>query len=162
MPQNDQALLTRLREQEVAFVLIGGVACIYHGAPISTFDVDIACRFDEITLRKIEGALRGLHPVHRLTPNKLPFELTPQLVSTLKNLSLQTDLGKLDCLSEVAGVGDYQAVLERTVRARFAYGEFRFLDLDALIDAKKAAGRDHDKYALVHLQAIKEKIRTQQ
>src|SRR5256885_14234146 len=99
MPQNDQELLTRLRENEIEFVVIGGVACVYHGAPISTFDLDVSCRFDERTLRRLETALRDIHPVHRLTANKLPFELSSHLVGTLKNLYLQTDLGKLDCLS---------------------------------------------------------------
>jgi hypothetical protein len=157
--QNDQALLTRLKENGLEFVVIGGVCAVYHGAPLATFDLDICCQFGEPNLKRIEAAVRDLHPVHRLTANKLPFELTPHLcAAALKNLYLQTDLGKLDCLSEVAGIGDYNAVRKQSVQAKFSYGAFRFLSLDALIASKEAAGREQDLAALRHLRAIKEKL----
>jgi hypothetical protein len=38
------------------------------------------------------------------------------------------------------------------------YGEFRFLTIDALMDAKEAAGRDRDLMALRHLRPIREKL----
>src|SRR5438046_5876652 len=133
MPQNDQALLLRLKNEGLDFVVIGGVCVVYYGAPLATFDLDICCRFGEQNLKRIEAAVHDLHPSHRLTANKLPLELTPHLCVQLKNLYLQTDLGKLDCLSEVAGIGDYGEVLKQSIPAKFSYGEFRFLNLDALI-----------------------------
>jgi hypothetical protein len=157
MAQNDQALLTRLNDSGLEFVVIGGVCVVFHGAPLATFDLDICCPFGEENVRRIESALRDLHPVHRLTANKLPMEMTRSSFGELKNVYLQTDLGKLDCLSEVAGVGDFQAVLRQSVVANFSYGQFRFLNLDALIAAKKAVGRDHDLDAVRQLLAIKEK-----
>ena len=48
------------------------------------------------------------------------------------------------------------------VFAKFSYGEFRFLDLDALIAAKKAVGRERDLDAVRRLLAIKEKNGRQQ
>jgi hypothetical protein len=161
MPQNDQALLTRLREHGLEFVIIGGVCAVYHGAPLATFDLDICCRFGEENLKQIEAAVQDLNPVHRLTANKLPLELTPQLCANLKNLYLQTDLGKLDCISEVAGIGDYAAVFKQSVLAKFSYGEFRFLSLDGLIASKEAASRERDREALRHLLAIKERLAQQ-
>lgn len=158
MAQNDQALLSRLEDSGLEFVVIGGVCVVFHGVPLATFDLDICCRFDEPNVRRIESALQDLHPVHRLTPNKLPFELTPQLCATLKNLYLQTDLGKLDCLSEVLGLGGFDEVLKQSITARFSYGEYRFLNLDALITAKVAAGRESDLIALRQLRAIKERL----
>lgn len=157
MPQNDQALLTRLKERGLEFVVIGGVCVVYHGVPLATFDLDICCRFGEENLKRIEAAVRDLNPIHRLTANKLPLELTPHLCASLKNLCLQTDLGKLDCLGEVAGIGAYEEVLKQSVTARFSYGEFRFLNLDALIASKEATGREKDMIAVRQLRAVKEK-----
>ncbi len=157
MPQNDQALLARLKTSGVEFVVIGGVCVVYYGAPLATFDLDICCRFGEPNLKRLESAVRDLHPVHRLTANKLPLELTPHLCAELRNLYLQTDLGQLDCLSEVAGIGSFDDVLKQSVPARFSYGEFRFLSLDALIASKEAAGREHDLAAVRRLRAIKER-----
>ncbi len=157
MPQNDQALLTRLKASGLDFVVIGGVCVVYHGVPLATFDLDICCPFGEENVKRIESAVQDLHPVHRLTPNKLPLEMTRDAFVRLKNVYLQTDMGKLDCLSEVSGVGDFAAVLERSIVAGFSYGEFRFLDLDALIASKRAAGRERDLIAVRSLLAIKER-----
>jgi hypothetical protein len=159
MAQNDQALLTRLKDSGLEFVVIGGVCVVFHGAPVATFDLDICCKFGEENVRRIECALSDLHPVHRLTANKLPLESTRSTFGQLKNLYLQTDFGKLDCLSEVAGVGDFDAVLKRSVGANFSYGQFRFLDIDALIESKQAIGRERDLDAVRRLLAIKERTK---
>jgi hypothetical protein len=160
MAQNDQALLTRLNDSGLEFVVIGGVCVVYHGVLLATFDLDICCPFGGENIRRIESAVKDLHPVHRLTANKLPLEMTRNSFGELKNLYLQTDWGKLDCLSEVAGVGNFGAVLNQSVVADFPYGKFRFLNLDALIAAKKAVGRERDLDAVRRLLAIKEKIGT--
>ena len=92
-----------------------------------------------------------------MTPQRLPFEISEELASRLKNLYLQTDLGTLDCLSEVKGIGDYTAVLRRSVSHRTSSGEFRILDLDSLIAAKEAVGRERDLVSVKLLKAIKER-----
>jgi hypothetical protein len=157
MPQNDQALLVRLKGSGLEFVVVGGVSVVYHGAPVATFDLDICCPFGEENMRRIESAVGDLNPVHRMTPNKLPLEVTRSSFGTLKNLYLQTDLGKLDCLGEIAGVGDFAAVLKQSVVGSFSYGEYRILNIDALIASKLAAGREKDLEAIRLLRAIKEK-----
>ena len=155
MPQNDKMLLQRLMEQKVEFVVIGGVCGVLHGAGLITYDLDICCRFSRGNLRKIETAVKDLHPRHRLTANKLPLELTDEFCDSLKNIYLTTDLGILDCLGEVAGLGNYEQVLKHSVAHKMSYGEFPILSLDALITAKEAAGREKDLYAVRLLRAIK-------
>lgn len=156
MEQNDKALLSRLKAQKVEFVIIGGICGVLHGASLITVDLDICCRFNRENLRRIEAAVKDLHPQHRLTANKLPFELTDHLCDSLKNIYLNTDLGILDCLSEVAGIGNYEEVLKQSVLHSMSYGEVRILNLDALIAAKLAAGRDKDLSAVKLFRAIKE------
>jgi predicted nucleotidyltransferase len=157
MAQNDQALLVRLKDSGLEFVVIGGLCVVYHGVPVATFDLDICCPFGEENIRKIESAVKDLNPFHRLTANKLPLELTRSSFASLKNLYLQTDLGKLDCLSEVAGVGNYEQVLQQSILHRMSFGEFRMLNLDALIASKSAAGREKDLEAVRLLRAVKER-----
>jgi hypothetical protein len=157
MAQNNQALLTRLSAAGVPFVVIGGVCSVYYGVPIATFDLDVCCPFDEQTLRRIETAVRDLHPFHRLTPNKLQLEITSELGARLKNLYLQTDLGNLDCLSEVSGIGGYNEVQQHSLEGKLPYGTFRFLTMEALIAAKQASDRDRDRETLKHLLAIQER-----
>ncbi|HTX20416.1 MAG TPA: hypothetical protein VMD27_00945 [Candidatus Aquilonibacter sp.] len=157
MAQNDQALLMRLKDSGLEFVVIGGLCVVYHGVPVATFDLDICYPFGEANVRLIESAVRDLHPVHRLTANKLSLELTRSSFASLKNLYLQTDLGKLDCLSEVAGIGDFRQVLQQSILHSMSFGEFRMMSLDALIAAKVAVGREKDLEAVRLLQAVKER-----
>ena len=157
MTQNDIGLLARLKEQRVEFVVIGGVCGVLHGIALLTYDLDICCRLSRENLRRIERAVKDLHPYHRLAANKLPLELTDDLCDRLKNVYLQTDLGKLDCLGEVSGVGAYEQVLQHSITHETSYGEFQILTLDALIAAKEAAGREKDLYAVRLLRGIKEK-----
>jgi acyl carrier protein phosphodiesterase len=161
MQQDNQGLLTRLKDSGLDFVVIGGVCVNYHGAPLATFDLDICCPFGEENVRRIESAVKDLHPTHRLTANKLPLEMTRSSFADLKNLYLETDLGKLDCLSEVAGIGNFDAVRKRSIVAHMPYGEFRFLRIDALIEAKKVVGRPRDLDAIRQLAAIKERLARQ-
>jgi hypothetical protein len=159
MVQDDKALLQRLLHHKVEFVIIGGVCGIMHGVTLVTTDLDVCCRFTSANLYHIQAAVGDLHPYHRLASNKLPFELTDELCHRLKNLYLQTDLGKLDCLGEVAGVGNYDIVLQNSVPFKLSYGDFRVLNLDAAIASKEALGRPRDLEGAKQLRAIRERAR---
>jgi hypothetical protein len=157
MIQDDKALLLRLKEHDVRFVIIGGFCGIMHGVSLVTRDLDICCDFSPENLRKLESAVAGLHPFHRLAANRLPLELTDELISRLKNLYLQTDLGILDCLGEVTGIGSYEQVVKRSMTYNMSYGEFHILSIEGLIAAKEAAGRERDLVAVRQLRAIQER-----
>jgi len=150
-------ILKRLHDANVEFSLIGGLASRHYGVTLVTEDVDICARFTPENLRRIEAAFKNFHPRHRLTANKLPLELTDELCRSLKNIYLTTDLGILDCLSEVAGIGDFAAVLQRSQLKEFPFGRCYILKIDALIQAKEAVGRPQDLIAASQLKAIKER-----
>lgn len=150
-------ILKRLISAKVEFSLIGGQASRHYGVSLVTEDVDVCVRITPENLRRIESAFKDFHPRHRLTANKLPLELTDDLCQRLKNLYLTTDLGILDCLGEVAGIGDFDAVLRQSELKSFPFGTCFVLKIDALIQAKQAVGRPHDLVAVAQLQAIKEK-----
>src|SRR5580692_11301348 len=107
--QNLSELTKRLITAQVEFVLVGGFAAVAHGVTLVTRDVDICCRFGESNLMRIQSAFADLHPVHRSRPD-LPLQLSPEQCSMLKNLYLKTDLGVVDCLGEVLGIGNYEEV----------------------------------------------------
>jgi hypothetical protein len=150
-------ILRRLHNAKVEFSLIGGFASRHYGVTLVTEDVDICTRFTPENLRRIESAFKDFHPRHRLTTNKLPLELTDELCQRLKNMYLTTDLGILDCLGEVAGVGNFDAVLRQSDLRDFPFGRCYVLNIDALMQAKQAVGRPHDLITVAQLKAIKEK-----
>jgi hypothetical protein len=154
-------ILKRLHDAKVEFSLIGGLASRHYGVTLVTEDVDICAQFTPENLRRIESAFRDFHPRHRLTANKLPLELTDELCHSLKKICLTTDLGILDCLSQDAGVGDFDAVLKQSELKEFPFGRCYILKIDALIQAKKAVGRPPDLITVGQLQIIQEKCEQQ-
>jgi hypothetical protein len=149
-----ERLLRRLIECRIEFVLVGGFAAVVYGASLVTQDLDISLKFSRENLDRLDAALRDLHPVHRLTPNELPLEITDANWASLKNLYLRTDWGILDCLGEIAGLGDYSRVVEQSELVEFPFGSYRILTMDGLIRAKEAMGREHDRRAVTQLKII--------
>ena len=158
--KNDFAnLLKILAENKVDFVIIGGFAGIIHGCTITTQDIDICCDFSPENLMRMQEALIALNPVHRMTPNKLKLELTEEKCKSLKNLYLHTDLGQLDCIGYVAGVGGFEKVKQSSRTITVDDVEYLVLDVDALIESKKALNREKDRLTINQLEAMKKKAK---
>jgi hypothetical protein len=158
---NFENLLARLIECRVEFVLVGGFAATAYGSTLLTQDVDVCLRFSPDSLMRLQEALADLHPVHRMTPQRLPLRLTPETCQGLKNLYLDTDLGQLDCLGTIQGVGDFVHVKEHSIEVRLATGVCRILSLDALIQSKEAMGRPRDRESVLQLKAIRARLSRQ-
>ncbi|OJU98322.1 MAG: hypothetical protein BGO12_02720 [Verrucomicrobia bacterium 61-8] len=152
-------LSSRLAAHDVRFVIVGGLSVIMHGSALMTRDVDVVCSVDSENLLRIHTALEELHPVHRMTPAKLPFTREQALSGGLKNLYLTTDWGQLDCLGEIKGVGDYEACRRESEILEIDGCSMRVLSIDALIQAKRAMGRPRDLHAVLELEAIRERQR---
>lgn len=150
-----EGLLARLIRNGVDFVIVGGFAAVAHGVTLLTQDIDICCDFSPANLMKLQQAVADLHPVHRMTPARIPLQLTPASCAGLKNLYLDTDLGQLDCLGRIAGVGGFREVLDASVEIELGDGRCRILSLDALIRAKDAMSRPRDREAADQLRAIR-------
>jgi hypothetical protein len=147
----------RLQEHAVEYVIIGGYGCMLQGANLMTKDVEVACRMTPENLGKLHAALADLHPVHRMVPDRCPFTEQDAARTDWKNLYLRTDWGQLDCLGEVAGVGDFDACLAGSEILDLGEFSLRLLNLDALIASKKAAGRPRDHHAVLELEVIRER-----
>lgn len=133
-----------------------------HGSALMTRDVDIVCDMSIENLLKIHAALADLHPVHRMTPEKIPFTREQAEKGGLKNLYLSTDWGQLDCLGEIKGLGNFTECLPQSESILIDGTEVRVLTLDALITAKRAMGRPRDLHAVLELEAIRERLRSGQ
>ncbi|MBN1764668.1 MAG: hypothetical protein JW860_05370 [Sedimentisphaerales bacterium] len=148
-------LLSRLNKAGVDFVIIGGFAGVVHGCTWVTQDIDICCNFTAENLLCLQQALADINPVHRMTPQKTKLSLTSENWNQFKNLYLDTDLGQLDCLGAVQGVGPYEKAKELSQIIETENIQLRILTLDALIESKKAMNRPRDHEAVIQLQALK-------
>lgn len=148
-------LLERLVGAGVDFVVVGGFAGVAHGCSFVTQDIDICCGFDPENLVRLQKALSGINPVHRMTPKRKKLELTEKNGGKFKNLYLDTDIGQLDCVGFVEGIGDYSQVKRASVSVKMQNIEICVLSIDALIKAKQAMNRPRDRQAVLQLEAIK-------
>ena len=151
-------LLKKLNDAGVEYVIIGGVAAILHGSPRTTLDIDVCVVLAEPNLTRILSMLRGLNPRFRMRPDKLPMPDDPGKLQGFRALHLDTDLGTIDFLTEVTGIGTYEHVLAQSELKQVGGMPCRVLTLDALIAAKRAAGRMKDRIAVLELEAIRRRL----
>lgn len=78
---------------------------------------------------------------------------------TVNNLYLKTDLGAVDVLSSILGLGDYQRVRAGSIEIELFGRRCRVICLEDLIQAKQALGRQKDLLAVKELRAIQEKLK---
>lgn len=150
-------LLAKLVANEVEFVLVGGLAAATYGSSMLTRDVDVACSMKIENLTRLHQALEGQNPRHRMAKPPRPFCLDDAKSGLFKNIYLQTDLGQLDCLGEVKGIGDFAACRSASVTLPVAEIQLPIISLDALIEAKEAMGRPRDLENAKILRAIRER-----
>lgn len=150
-----QELLKRLVDHGVRFSVIGGVALIARGVQRATDDLDIAYARDRENLARLTEALAPIHPTLRGVPAGLPFVLdVPSLRSGL-NFTLDTDLGPLDLLGEVPGLGTFEHVDAMSSELEITGVRMLVLTIDGLERSKRAAGRPKDLVDLGYLRALK-------
>ena len=149
-----EAPLRLLAEYKVDCVIVGGVAAAIHGSSLLTNDVDVCYARDSNNLNRLAEALQSVNARLRNTPPGLPFILDAETLARGLNFTFSTDLGELDLLGEIRGVGVYKDVLDGSITiALFGY-HFSVIDIGKLIVAKRAAGRSKDLIALPELEAI--------
>jgi len=151
-------LLKRLNEHAVEYVIIGGIAAVVHGSARVTLDLDICAPLAEPNLSRILSALRGINPRFRMRPDKMRVPDDPERLRGLKNFYVDTDLGILDMLCEVEGVGNFDEVKQHALPIDVGGLICQVLNLDALISAKRAANRPKDRPTIAELEIIKAKL----
>lgn len=155
--QQIEKLLKLLTENDVQFVVIGGVAATLHGASMVTEDIDFCIPFTVDNMKSLLQALKDIDPHHREVGDDRALTESAERLSEFRNLYLKTELGYIVMLSEVKGVGDFDATKRASVQTELFGVKCPVLDMDALIEAKKHMSRPKDKETVVQLEAIREK-----
>jgi hypothetical protein len=152
-------LLERLAASGVEFVLVGGLAAVAQGAPITTFDVDIVPRRTPENIERLLQLLAGLGARYR---GRLESPLPPSRTALLGpgHSLFETDLGPLDVLGAIEGGRGYDELLPDTLLIDLGGQPLRLLSLDALVRLKRASPDAKDKLRLPVLEATLRKQRS--
>src|SRR5215471_2987048 len=143
-------------EYKIDCVVIGGIAARAHGSSYETNDLDVCYARDSANLDKLAAALASVHASLRGAPKDIPFRLNAETLRHVLNFTFDTDIGPLDLLGEVRGVGFYEECAKDCIRIEMFGEVFCILALAKLILAKRAAGRPKDMAVLAELEAILE------
>ena len=150
-------LIERLCDAGIDFVVVGGFAGMLHGSTLVTRDLDVCIVLNAENVARLREVFRDLRPRHRFSSPKLSFLDNPEPGVALNNLYLETELGPIDLLGSVKGVGDFEHVHAASLEIELFGRRCRVISIEALIQAKQAMGRDKDMIAVRELRTIAEK-----
>lgn len=153
-----ETAIRALTSNNVEFVIVGGVAVRIHSSAYVTFDLDFCYQRTNENLRHIVTALAAFKPRPRNFPENLPFVFDERTLQNGTNFTLETEIGDIDLLGEVAGLGNYEAVERESEIKHFFGSDVKILSLEGLIKAKRAAGRTKDLLVLPELEALHEAL----
>lgn len=151
-----RALLAALSGNGASVVIVGGVAGTLHGAMRVTYDVDVVYDRSPENLRRLVAALVPLKPNLRDGGPGLPFRLDEETLKRGLNFKFATAIGAIDLMGELAGAGSFPAVSAHAIEFDLFGARYSFLALDALIAARRVAGRSKDLEAIAELEVIRE------
>lgn len=129
-------ILERLLAARVELILVGGLAAVTHGAPITTVDVDIVHQRATENVDRLMTVLADLNTVVREPGDR---RLRPERDALLGpgHCLFATDLGPLDCLGAVEGGLVYEDLVPHSELLAFGEQELRVLGLAKLLDLKR-------------------------
>ncbi len=151
-----ESLLKTLSENNISFVLVGGAALSCYKIPYGSYPFQFCYSRKTENLKNIVSTLSPFNPKPRDFPENLSYIFDESTLLNATNFTFQTDIGDIDLLDEVAGIGNYEAVENESVIMELFDFDVKVLSLNGLIKAKRAAGRQKDLLVLPELEALKE------
>ena len=97
-------ILKILAKHKVDFIVVGGVCAVIHGAPVTTFDLDMVHSRSQDNLSRLVSALRELNAYYRGRGDQ---QLRPELshLSSPEHQLLMTKFGPLDVFGNPPSFG---------------------------------------------------------
>ena len=151
MPSHDyEEFIAALNAHGVRYLLVGAHAVAFHARPRATKDLDILLDPTPTNARNVLAALREFFGGADLG-YKVEDLTAPDWIIQLGVAPVRIDL-----LPEIVGFTNFEEAWESRVDSRFGAVPTHYLGLDALIQAKEAAGRPQDRADVRVLRRAKE------
>ncbi len=139
-------LLELLSRHDVDFIVVGGVAAILEGVPITTLDLDVVYDRSPENLDRLLEVLQSVEACYR-DPAGRHIVPTVEKLTTFRMNLLRTNLGPLDVIASIHGAG-YEDLLASTRIRQVGELRLRVLALAKIIESKELADRDKDRAVL--------------
>ena len=151
-PQSLTTLLARLAASGTDFLLVGGLAAVAQGAPLTTLDVDVVHRRDPSNVDRLIAFLRSVDARYRGRPAGQVLAPAPESLMGAGHHLLVTSLGPLDVLGAIEGGRDYASLLPESVAVLVEGQTVRVVRLETLADLKRGASGAKERLVLAILE----------
>ena len=144
---NLSALLKGLSEAGIEFIIVGGLAAVAQGAPVTTFDLDIVHRQTDENTQKLSVFLKSINAFQRRPDDKI-IEPTEKDLKAKGHLLLNSRYGPLDILAYIEKGRGFKELLTDAVEIELHGYRVYVLSLHTLIELKRDSKNPMDQYRL--------------
>ena len=141
-------LLAKLAASGVEFILVGGLAAVAQGAPITTFDVDIVHSRASENVDKLLAFLASVNARYRGRPGGEPLPPSRDALEGPGHSLFMTDLGPLDTLGTIEDGLSFEDLVPDSVEIALHGHPVRVLRLSTIVRHKQASSHAKDQQAL--------------
>jgi hypothetical protein len=141
-------LLEKLASSDVEFIVVGLLAAVAQGAPVTTHDVDIVHRRTPENVARLVELLVGTLDARYRERSERVLRPTAEILAGSGHSLLRTNLGPLDVLGAIEGGRDYEALLPLSRQIEFAGYPVYVLGLETIIELKRGSTRAKDQLVL--------------
>lgn len=141
------SILEGLIKADVKFILVGGLAAVVQGAPVTTLDVDIVYKRSSENIAKLFAFLQSIAAFYRRPDDKVIKPKEEDFLG-MGHALFTTRLGPLDVLAVIEEGKTYEYLINHTVEIEFRGNTIRVLDLKMLVELKRTSKDPKDKQRL--------------
>jgi predicted nucleotidyltransferase len=152
-PRQLTSIVGHLLDGGVDFVLVGALAAVAQGVPLTTHDVDIVHARTSDNLDRLMAVLTKLNARYRGRAADSPLTPDRKALATPGHSLLMTDLGPLDRLGAIEGDRDFDVVVPLAVVIDLDGRPLRVLGLETILMLKRQSVALKDRMAVPLLEA---------
>ncbi len=149
--QSFRRIIELLERHGVEYVVVGGVAAVLQGAPVTTFDFDALFKVEAQNIERLAAVLTELDARYRERPDLRP---TRNDLAAGQHILMLTNCGPFDLLGIIGGGKRYEHVVDSATEVSIDGMSVKVLSIEALIEDKKALNRYKDQAAIRLLEAL--------
>jgi hypothetical protein len=153
-------LLEALDRHEVRYVVVGAVAAIAQGYPLTTQELDVTPARDPKNIERLVEVLRELDAKLRTPKEAVAFPIDARMLGGAESWTLDTIAGPLDLVFVPAGTTGYDDLRRDALEVDLGTGRPALVaSLRDVIRMKEASSREKDRAQLPALRRTLELIR---
>jgi len=130
------SILEELLKANINFILVGGLAAVVQGAPVTTIDVYIVYERSSDNIAKLLAFLKSIDALYRRPDDKVILPKKDDFLEMGHRL-FTTCLGPIDVLAFIEEEKTFEDLIGHTLKIEFKGHILNVLDLEILIELKE-------------------------